>query len=420
LATITAPAAPAKGPPEYVTRKVGPLMCRFVADRALPDDKRPANCTPIPTVESIAKTARGLMHRIAYYGERKVMLSAAVTRDASERAVNVTHLGDRHGRGFTKAQLAPLVSLVRKQLVANLRVEFRQRDKDERARRLADAKAERAEEKARSVKERSTERNRVREIAKGAKTARCAVLPERTKPTRAAKHGKDAEGPLSCGHLSVTRDGEWTLVTTDSYQICIFPLTVYGDAKLEECMIDDVALKAIERTGAFRFENGQIVPLTFSFVDRWVSYDGPTHQTWMQGVKCAKVPHAAEAGTVRFKPLTGAPLRVNDSGRKDRPRKGQNPAMDMRALPAKSKRMEITFNATLLNTIAAAIAAPDHNGVTISFDADSFKRGEDGVRRWVAEKAKDGPSPAIHVTRRASTDGVRAHLMPIRHDAPTR
>lgn len=410
MATITqdTPRHEGSPAPQYVTRKVGPLTCRFVADRALPDGKRPSHIQPLPTVESIALVARQLLgaHAGALSTDpadvrRRALLAPKATRAAAEGAVRTEHLKDAKGVLHTKAAYAPLVTLVRKQLVQDLRESFKALDR-------ADAEAKRQEAK----RARAADKAREAAIAKAAKLAKCAVLAEGAKPSKAAS--KDRTDPSLCGaKLCQDPDGRWQLVATDSYQVCLFPLSVHGDAGLVECWLDADAVKAIEKAGAFRISKGMLEPLTYStFQQQSVPVSGYQSVT-------VYAPVTWPAGSTKYaidKQMRFP--RIRDDGRKDRPRKGQSPALVCRAAPASSKRMEITFNARLLAQMAEAIAIDTPGGklgvVTIVFDVDCFTKREDGVREWNTtgrEVRGVRESPTIRIERK---DGTRGHLMPVR------
>jgi hypothetical protein len=427
-ATTQAPAPTAQEPPKFVNRKVGPLMCRFVADRALPDDKRPADVKPIPTVQSIAEVAFQQLMRPEYGVPRtvdeqvKYMIAPVRSRAWCEAAVKLEHLRTPKGDPYTKSQLAPLVTLVRKAYVPMVR-EWGKREKAESRRRDREhRKAQRAREAAEAKQKREQERAKAKLIADAAKAAKVAVLPQDAKPSKAVTKDKN-KSQLRCGHLS--REGsQWQLLTTDSYQVCVFPLTVHGDAGLVEGLIPYEALVAIEKGRGFRIEKGQVVPLAYRTGYRTVNSPGGAY--WGQ----ADVPVAESLSSVRFELDTKTqPLRVNDTGRKDRPRKGQKPALEMRPRPAARNRLALTFDAELMQAIAKAIGAPKDQ-VTLEFDLAAFSRADDGSREWaVAPTSKNGQrvSPAIRVTGKPRTTFVtgkritlpapRGFVMPARTDA---
>lgn len=120
--------------PDYVVREVGPLQCRFVADRALPDDKRPGQAPPIPTVDSLVALAWRLLPAKADTlatdpDYRQKILAAKPTRDAAATVVRLAHLRNPAGEAYTVRELAPLITAVRKQLVTMVREHFKQSDR---------------------------------------------------------------------------------------------------------------------------------------------------------------------------------------------------------------------------------------------------------------------------------------------------
>jgi hypothetical protein len=382
---VKAPAA------SWKLRKVGPLTCRF-ADVA--DDVR---AHPIPTVQSLAQVAFRLLgsHADTVSSDpkdvrRKALLAPKATRAAAEGAVRTEHLKDAKGVLHTKAAYAPLVTAVRKQLVTDLRGTFKAQDAAERETARQAAKTEKAN-RAASAKA----------IAAATKAAKFAVLPEDARPSKATS--KDRTRPALTGaKLCQDPDGGWQLVATDSYQVCLFPLKVYGDAGLQECWLDAEALKAIEKSGAFRIKAGMLEPLIYSSRVMQVRGAGTTTVS-------VSVPDARPAASTKYQIDTKMHFpRVRDDGRKGRTRKGEQPALMLRPEPAPSKRMQITFNAHLLAQMCEAIGSKKY-GVTIVFDLDCFTKAEDGHREWTT-KGDTTSSPTIRIQH----GDVRGHLMPVR------
>ncbi len=109
-----------------------------------------------------------------------------------------------------------------------------------------------------------------------------AVLPKGSKPSKTVS--KDQTRPiLTDAELQQTQDGGWELLATDSYQLARIPLTVRDNDSSDEPLtpgpISTEALKAIEKTGAFR-ANGSVVPVDSGFGrDAGPSYPRETRDT---------------------------------------------------------------------------------------------------------------------------------------------
>lgn len=110
-----------------------------------------------------------------------------------------------------------------------------------------------------------------------------AVLPKGAKPSKAISKDK-TRGHLLGAELVCTHEGDNTvdsppayeLQVTDSYKLARVPLfvTELGTEPLEPGPIDEVALKAIEKTGAFR-ANGTVIPVDKSGVQAGPEYPRP-------------------------------------------------------------------------------------------------------------------------------------------------
>lgn len=88
-----------------------------------------------------------------------------------------------------------------------------------------------------------------------------AKLPSKAKPSGSLS--KDKTRPLLASANLVEKDGEWSLVSCDSYQLAVLPLDV-RDVDVEPALtpgpIPADALKAIEKAGAFQ-ANGVVAPV---------------------------------------------------------------------------------------------------------------------------------------------------------------
>lgn len=369
--------------PEYLTRQVGPLACRFVAGRAREDAAH-----PIPTVESLASEAyRVLPLKADVHGtdneaeKRRRMLLAGPQRTAAKAIVTAHSLRDPSGAKYTASQLVPLVTVVRKELNAQLRRLYREQDK-------AAAERKRSEDRELAGRQRAAKQL----VERATRKCACIRLPLDARPTKTAC--RDSTRPILQG-AGIVRFGRgqsatWELVTTDSYQMVRYPLTLLGEATIRELTIGPECLKAIEKAGAFRItKQGLIQPVAYAESDQSV-----------------KVPRKgmAEYMTVRGVPVT------HDVGEAFSAAAGRFPAVT-EIWPAKdvppTKRLEVTFDAALLAKIADATKGLAH--VTLELDMRQFARTGDGVLRPTHK-----PGQQQLRVRPKEGNGVQAILMPVR------
>ena len=389
--------------------RIGPLLCRVSANEipADPNDGARGAVTAgsgrYATVESLAKSAQQFIGAHADGSRfddpavrRRNLLSAKATRGGAASAVKVAHLSKPDGSAFTKAELAPLVTLVRKQLVKDLRQQHKEQDR--RDREAAEAEAREAGLRKKAMAD---------AILEARKKANVAILPERAKPTRAVS--KDESRPaLAYGYVQQIGDG-WELVCSNSYHLTRYPLDVTNPGAIAAVTIGPVALKAIEKAGAFRVTKaGTIQPVNVARQTMPVYYPARMKRSGAAGY-CELV-QARDAGEAFGPPTDGVPIRVADRP----PRKGSANAAAVMVMPdvPAQHRLEISFDAGYLKDLAVAMGSSlDH--VTLALDLRTFDRAQDKVRRYRPRATNgDTRSVAIVVTPKAE-GGARAMLMPV-------
>lgn len=370
-------ASDAAGEPERVEVRVGPLTVGVTPTVAARWEL---------TIVDVALEAYTVLQRkaanVTTFGRNtdpEQMRDAKLQREAATSAVNYHAFRHVDGKRLTKAQLAPLVTAVRKQLAADVRTV--QKDEAKRAREKA-----RAEAKSKRLHD-----AKAAKFTAACDKAACAViLPKGAKPSKIVS--KDQTRPQLTFAYIVKRGDGWFLVGTDTYQATALELTVTDPAAIRECAIATEALKSIEKHGAFRITKQGVQPLKVERSSRYV--EGVTYQ------------HTSAA------PVGGGYM-VRDDLRppafftKGRGKSKVTGLIDGPPKAPPTKTIEVCFDAGLLAAIAAGLGAGlDH--VILELDERQLVRGEDNVRRW-------GPKP---LRIRAKDGGAgEAILMPVKHPA---
>lgn len=412
MATITQGDEAKAAAPQYKTVSVGPLKVRVLAD-AIADGTQADDWVgrTYPTVESLADDAMDYVGRHAqvfldtpFESRWRALLSPKHTRAAAQSAVTVSvlhRLRKPDGSAIRKGEVGPLVTQVRKVLVAQLRERKREQAREERVR-----ERERLRNQARDAKARQAARERAD------RKACAAILPAGVKITKALS--KDATQPLlGCAYV-VKVAGGWELQATNNYTAVRVPLEVTHPSAIAETVITAEALKTIEKHGAFRvLKNGAVQPLTID--ESLQHYEAPAGVTSGYSYVQMRVAHPVGGGytpppnfTFGDRPAI-TPLKRKVKQLRGRAKTVKVPGVWPKAIPA-SRQLIVRLDADMLADLAHALGG---RTVDLVLDSGQFKRNASGAREWgdtgafqlrgvASTKASGRPSPG-----KAGTTGIQ-------------